>query len=144
MPVELGETPRRHTMAAAAPTDQDTGRRCLHRSPKEWGEWFMGPTEHRAKNWWGAADVPGEWYDPQRMREYPSAEGTRSHGEPKMETTFANMSISPPPKIDLRNYESSRNELLRWRDMHGSGDDRVPIAHLDVQCPEGALKSAIC
>ena len=62
---------------------------------------------------------------------------------PKMETTVVNMSIAAPHKYDVLKYEGFRNELLRWRDMHGSVDDHVLIDHLALQCSDDTSKAVL-
>ena len=60
-----------------------------------------------------------------------------------MASTFADVSIPPPPKFDARKCESFSKELLFWRDTHGGIAEHVPIAQLAAQCPEDTLAASI-
>ena len=50
-----------------------------------------------------------------------------------MDTTYANISSSDPPKYDIARYEPFLKEILRGRDIHGLLGDYVLISHWAVQ-----------
>ena len=54
-----------------------------------------------------------------------------------------NIHISGPPRFEVSRYETFMGEVLRWRDIHSSLDDRVLIATLAAKAGGDALKTVM-
>ena len=99
-------------------------------------------SKDRDKNYLSVPDMSWAWggknRKPFRENEFPSGQWY-----PNQTTAQVNIHISDPPRFEVSRYETFRKEILRWRDIHSSLDDRVLIATLAVKTGDDALKTVM-